>query len=571
MRIPDRTNRLWPAVLAALQVLWLAGPVHAQPATSVVSVTTDTFVYMDNTESASVDVQPLAQATPTQLRHATLGFDAMRTVEAGEQDEALRQDATSRTDVQRTTVLVNVREPGDLKVTLRAPVDQGVDPRPVAGSASPMAAMSDRGFTWTFAGAGVGLHRFEASIAPNATAEAPDRFVPEVVVERTTTTRSYGEHLRGALMASADVTRTDRLVLEAVLADAGPPTVSVPDLERMDEDDTLPSMTLGTELTFRANGGYAATVSGAVTQTREFGVSELAPYPAVGTIGMSWWDSPVGRKADYDSRPTGTGAWQYSAGTAAVMQPRGGVYRPPQPLYEGDASQASMVATVQPWNDATRRAEPQPGGHMVVDWEGVFADQVTYLTYTDAPGLEPNSTNAWARLQEAPFLQEVGLSSTTAVELRVAGGAIDNREASEPLYGDPLWFEAPEGFVNDFAFAASGGDIPVDFDVELLPEGTKLIPFVRPGEYALEAEPRPDGTQDWTTYVHVSLGYTRSGSDSAAAASGVGEAVTPVSAFSVHVPDGKQYQAAVATPHRRAHLVLGPGEHTIPGSNGSVR
>jgi hypothetical protein len=557
------------AVVALLALCVNAVPADAAQSTSRVTVTSGAFVYMDHTHTATVDVVPDAVAAPREVVHAELGFDARRTVDPGPEDREHRQDTSAATQQQRVTVEVNVRSPGDLRVLVEGTPVEGLDPRPVPGSAVPLATQLERGFVWEMGDVEPGVFRFEATMAPGATAAAPARFVPGVTVSRTTTAPGYAAHLRGTAVGPSSVLRTDELRLTQIAGDHAAPVVAAPALSPAPHDPAWRQRTNHGELSVDGNGRYDPLVSGAVTAANAFPGGALLPYRdgVTMTIASMGFNSTAGRKVDWTLIPQpAERAFGYSIATAAPL-PQGGLPKPALSLYDGDAARVAIGATASPWNNIARTADPGDSGEIVMATQGTPADAVAYLTSTDIDGTEPNATNIGGIAAEDVFRQPVAVLETTTVELRAAGGDIDNRGSDTPRYGEARFFTPPEGYVADSASMISGGDVPVDFDVELVDGGVLVTPYVRPGEYVLEPTISDEGVLDWTTYAHLSMTSVR-----ATAGGLVHGGLERVTSLTTSVPPGRTAVAVTAVRGASSRrVVLPPGLHRIEASTAAAR
>src|SRR5206468_1603379 len=95
-------------------------------------------------------------------------------------------------------VHVDVTEPGDLTVTMSGTPEAGLDPRPIAGSASPGGQIADRTVTWTKAGIQPGAFDFSVQFGLGAQPGSTDSFVPQAVVTLSSSSSTLLEFAVGA-------------------------------------------------------------------------------------------------------------------------------------------------------------------------------------------------------------------------------------------------------------------------------------------------------------------------------------------------------------------------------------
>ena len=549
-------KQLAAGALGMLLVLTTAGAASGDTRRAVVTVSSPEFVYTDLTKPGRLVMRGFDR-TSTTVDHVELGFNAYRSVDAGDDDAAHTQDVSAHVDAQQITVLVDVVRAGDLSVFVRGRARNDLDPRPVTGSAVPAAQETARGFVWTIRDAQAGMHRFSAALAPNPGPRAAARFVPEVIVERTSRQHSYARHLRGAVRAPSSVTTVNRLRLTQIAGDAAAPDITVPPVREPVASPSTSAKALSTEMTLVANGPRPVGGPPAKEQ-RALEPRDHVAFEPVMTFTMAGQHAMSGRKADWALTFDPFGWWVYHLATAdlTLENPREPHREPPPAgLYEGDAAQVAAIASFAPNSTAQRAGEPGSGGRLVAREPAVFADAMDYLTHNEVQGFEPSRTDI-DTVRDPRSLWRAELTSATSVSF-LAQGDIDNRAGTRPIDGDDVFIANPEGFTPTAAIAVAGttgNPLPIQYDAELSERGMTITPRVDAGQYVLESGRNADGTVDWATHVSVVIFYSPAWSQDSGPAPVVTQRVDAGATATVLVLDADG---------SRRRLQLGPGDHVV--------
>lgn len=575
----DRPYRtLLPFLVAALGVA--GAPATAQePASVSVSVAMDRMVFPDGLYraafradgaciSANDDVEVTvaacgtggADVTEGTLRRAVLGFDAIRKVEALPADAPLAETAQAAAPEQLDAVSVRLREAGDLTVQIAGTPAEGVDPRPVPGSASPSSGeIADRAVTWRLPGQGPGTYLFSVRFRPGAPAGSAGTFVPEVRVELRTSSGVLLRHAGGEV--SGQASRVSALTMRQRVAPAsGPPALSTDRFHAAPGAGPLP-VTWETQVALDARGQYQSLASGDVSASTRGPFEELTPG------GLGVLDTAFMTTAWYDVRGQGKaqvwmGFERLDDGTLSGFRATVRTPPPADPfglqaggatLWDGDTMSFGVSAGAHTL-DAGRKGPPVgPEGVVAPDWNGGTVHRWSGTWANVVPAAEPNAVNPQNYL--APIYGYGVLDGIAATIPMVAtGGDVDNRSGGSPESGEPAVIDL---FPAECASSAIWINVflaQTKYSAGLssllnCPSAATLTPNVGAGGYWLRST-RDGYYRDWSNVTFLSIAATDRGQP--------GRDVVPVhrvvalvpagaaaEALAVDVATGREYRAAL--------------------------
>jgi hypothetical protein len=510
------------------------------------------------------------------VRMAKLGFDVSRRVEALPSDVPVLETGQGAATEQLDRVTVRVHEAGELRVEITGAQAGGLDPRPVAGSASSGGTISDRSVKWTMGHAPPGFYSFTVRFTPGAPPGFAGTFVPKVMVTRTASSTRLLDHVGGPPppMSPVAVQRTTRLVMAQHVAPAyGPPVAGTQPY--VAARDPLP-VTFEGQAWLDASGAYNAQASGVVTAASIGSLEELAP----GSVGV------VDTAAILTSRPWIPGAEKVRALPAVRRDPETGYVSildntvttatptaleipvPQGPaagqFWDGDSAVVGTVAGIGELS-ADREAIPQnDSGTVFADWNGSRSVAWSGLWANNAPGGEPNALNyaKYKRDAENAALGAAGypggygpfpVTAMTAATIPVIakGGDIDSARE-----GQPFTVRIPAGhtFAGAGTFTFWMAETNYKFTSASSSDGLTITPRMDPGGVWMEST--QDGyDRDWAN-LHVVTVFSNE----------LGRQIDGgmVSEAAVVVPDGARgavdfLGADGSTIHRR----LTPGEWKV--------
>lgn len=467
----------------------------------------------------------LPDASSGTVRMAKLGFDAFRRVDAGLADLPVLETTVAATPEQLDRVRLTVKEAGDLRVEVTGRPEGGLDPRPIAGSASSGGQITNRTVLWTVPNAQPGSLDFSVRFAPGAPAGSTTAtYVPEVKITRTGSADRLLDHVGAPPppMWPVAVQRTSTLLMRQHLAPGyGPPTVtSTPFLPT---DDAFPT-SFEVQAALDGAGAYDATASGRVSALAVGHLDAIAPgaLGVINTISISTSHPGIPGADKFHVFPGLTRANdQWTGFTLDARTPLGtevyGVV-PPGPLagifWDGDVAQAGGVAAI---GDVSADREGQPAneqGRLMMDWDGSTARAWSGLWANDVPFGEPN------KLQHAKYERDVvnlvpirtsagygpfsvlGMTEA-ALPVVVKGGDLDTTDGGT-IYGEPVQVSVPQGheFTLGLILTAQMPETAYNFDVATGPGGVTITPIMGPGGKWLEST--QDGyARDWSNLHQV--------------------------------------------------------------------
>ncbi|MGH2691827.1 MAG: hypothetical protein ACRDHM_04920 [Actinomycetota bacterium] len=461
------------------------------------------------------------------LRMAKLGFDASRRVEAVPSDVPFLETGQASAREQLDRVLVRVLEAGDLRVEISGSAAGGLDPRPVAGSASAGGTIVDRSAVWSVANAGPGMHEFSVRFAPGAPAGFAGTFLPKVTVTRTVSSDRLLDHVGAPPppMSPVAVQRTSTLVMAQHVAPAyGPPSAGTQPF--ISPPEAFPT-SFETHAWLDASGAYNAPASGTVQAASVGRLDEIAP----GSVGV------VDTVATLNSRPWIPGADKVIAtpgirfdpdtGDVSVIDHTVATASPaalsiPYPhgptagtFWDGDSAMVGAVAGIGELS-ADREGPPQnEQGRIVADWNGNTSVAWSGLWANTLPGGEPNALNhaKYKRDVENAALGAAGypggygpfpVTAMTSATIPVIsrGGDMDTRGGGL-LEGEPVTIRVPAGhtFAGAGTFTFWMGQTKYGHAQASSPEGLTITPQMEPGGVWMEST--QDGyDRDWAN-LHV--------------------------------------------------------------------
>lgn len=461
------------------------------------------------------------------VRMAKLGFDASRRVEAVPSDVPLLETGQAAAREQLDRVIVRLHEAGDLRLVISGAQAGGLDPQPVAGSASTGGTITDRSATWTMANAAPGMYSFSVRFAPGAPAGFAGTFVPKVVVARTASGNRLLDHLGGPPppMSPLAVQRTTTLVMAQHIAPAyGPPVAGTQPY--VAARDPLPA-SFEAQAWLDASGAYNAQASGIVTAASIGSLEELAP----GSVGV------VDTAAILTSRPWIPGAEKVRAfpsvrrdaetGEVSILDSTVTTATPttveiPVPqgpaagtFWDGDSAVVGAVAGIGELS-VDREADPQNDqGRVHADWNGNRSVTWSGLWANNLPGGEPNALNyaKYKRDAENAALGAAGFPggygpfpviATTAATIPVIakGGDMDSRGGSL-REGNPVTISVPNGhtFSGAGTFTFWMAETKYKHVQSSSPQGLTITPQMEPGGVWMEST-QNGYDRDWAN-LHV--------------------------------------------------------------------
>jgi hypothetical protein len=462
------------------------------------------------------------------VRMAKLGFDAFRRVDAGRADVPLLETTAGAAPEQFDLVRIQVKEPGDFRVEITGrPVD-GLDPRPIEGSASSGGQISGRSAVWTIPNAQPGLLDFSVRFAPGAVPGSTVSYVPEVTVARTAPASLLLDHVGAPPppMSPVAVQRTSTLVMRQHVAPAsGPPLASSQPF--IPTDDRLPTA-FETSAALDGAGAYYATASGRVTATSVGHLDDIAPgaLGAVDTLGITTSRPWIPGADKIEARPGITEENdQWTGFDLQAQTPLASdvtLLVPPGPLagvfWDGDVAVAGAVASIGSVG-ADRPGQPtNGGGRLTMDWDGSAATAWSGLWANNVPFGEPNKLNyaEYKRDVENAALGAIGYPggygpfsvvgmTEASIPVVVQDGDLDTR-GRQPVVGDPVQVRVPQGhtFGGAFTFTVWMEETAYDYELDSGPEGMTITPIMGRGGVWLEST--QDGyARDWSNLHMVSV------------------------------------------------------------------
>ncbi len=418
--------------------------------------------------AASCGDPAAANASSGTVRMVKLGFDASRRVEAVSADAPLLETRQAAASEQFDRVIVRLAEEGDLRIEISGSPADGLDPQPVAGSASSGGTIAGRSAIWTVPNAAPGTHEFSVRFSPGAPDGFAGTYVPRVTVTRTASGDRLLDHVGAPPppVWPVMVQRTSTLVMAQHVAPTyGPP---VPGTEPfVATTEPLPAA-WSTEAWLDAAGTYNSAASGVVSASSVGRIEEIAPEAkdVVNVAGITVARPSIPRAEKIrefigiDSNPDTSEilGFDHTVSTASPTT----LENPPEgPLagtfWDGDAAIVGSVAGIGEVSGDRAGPPTSDTGTIAADWAGNASVAWSGLWANNLPSGEPNALNYARYLRDAqnavldaagyeggygPYSTVVMTEASIPVVAR--GGDIDNREGSL-RDGDVFTVGIPQG------------------------------------------------------------------------------------------------------------------------------
>lgn len=512
------------------------------------------------------------------VRKAALGFDAVRTVEAGDSDIPVTENAQADVSEQLDSVRVVLNEPGDLTVAVTGHPTEAVDPTPVPGSASDGGQIANRSVVWQRPAATPGVHEFSVAFRPGASEGFDGTFVPEVRVELRDRSRTLLRYETGSVEGSAEARRTSTLTMRQRVAPRwGDPAMATDSYYPIRGSAALPTA-WETSAHMDGRGAHQALLAAPVSAERIGPLDELAPG-SVGIVNVAFMSSsgvPVRGQA---KAGTEIGFQRDENNNPSAFVARVTTFPPSEPGSVGERSLGSSiwdsdamvfgsgagVATVR----ARRDGLPEnSNGAVASDWEGGLMRTWSGTWANLAPFAEPNALNP------GPYT-DVRLSTprhnyAAVMPMVAAGGDVDNRNGEGQLLGPPVTFAMPPGqcpssalWFNVFVTVTKYSSALSSLDG--CPGTVQLTPRVGPGGYWLESA-RDGYDRDWSNVTYLAFIAHEQGAGTAA----LSEETWHQAAVLIPPGTSGEAHAVDATTGRHRSVPLSPGSWLVTSADGRL-